>query len=177
MRYLGDFTIIGMFLGPETDSKTSPSESLMSPDIVRQVQRATQSASQVLGAKACFDANQKIGFVRKSQVLPATYVEAIGTHTLFMQDRGFGGTDCNGCCGGGCSTCTGVYTNACLAHDNCVSANGYFAMSCNRIFPAAVASTARAVGNGGCDPWDDWCRSGDGIPGHIVAPEQCPPGS
>lgn len=67
----------------------------------------------------------------------------------------FGDADCNGCCGPGCGGCSGYYTNACLAHDNCVG--NYGQTSCFNLLPAAIASLAEAVNNG----YGDWPPRGD----------------
>lgn len=48
--------------------------------------------------------------------------------------------DCQGCCGAGCWGCTGCYTNACDAHDNCVVIWGYTHPNCNGLLALAIAS-------------------------------------
>lgn len=68
---------------------------------------------------------------------------------ISQPQNGFGGNECNGCCGGGCWSCSGYYTYACLAHDNCVATLGQF--DCVGLFPAAAASLISAIENGGGD--------------------------
>jgi hypothetical protein len=48
--------------------------------------------------------------------------------------------ECHGCCGPGCWGCSGCYTAACLAHDDCVNENGYFTSACDVLAVVAVAS-------------------------------------
>jgi hypothetical protein len=47
---------------------------------------------------------------------------------------------CHGCCGPGCWGCSGCYTAACLAHDNCVNENGYFTSASDALAVIAAAS-------------------------------------
>ncbi len=46
--------------------------------------------------------------------------------------------ECSGCCGPGCWGCTGVYSDECLAHDNCVGVKG--PGRCHHLLPAAIWS-------------------------------------
>lgn len=55
--------------------------------------------------------------------------------------------DCHGCCGAGCWGCTNCYTNACLAHDNCVNDLGYFHPVCQALSTWAAASMVGCVVN------------------------------
>lgn len=63
-------------------------------------------------------------------------------------DPCYGGSDCNGCCGVGCTGCD-YYTYECLVHDNCVDTYGHAA--CMGTFPAAAGSLARAIRKGSGD--------------------------
>ena len=45
---------------------------------------------------------------------------------------------CQGCCGPGCWGCSGCYTNACMAHDNCVQIHGH--IYCLGLLDDAIAS-------------------------------------
>jgi hypothetical protein len=55
--------------------------------------------------------------------------------------------ECHGCCGPGCWGCSGCYTAACLAHDNCVNDNGYFTTACDALAVIAAASMVGCVVN------------------------------
>lgn len=89
---------------------------------------------------------------RKTAFVRATYQDNCPDPT----DGCFGGSECNGCCGVGCSSCTGYYTYECLAHDNCVNRYGHVA--CLGLFPAAASSLLRAIekGRGDWPPEDTW---------------------
>lgn len=94
-----------------------------------------------------------------AKLSPACFSPAVGTKKLVyvraIYQEGFGGPDCNGCCGVGCSSCSGYYTYECLAHDNCVSRYGQ--VSCVHLFAAAAASLLNAIekGRGDWPPADN----------------------
>lgn len=56
--------------------------------------------------------------------------------------------DCNGCCGPACWGCTGCYTGACEAHDNCVTVWGAQSPTCIALLAGAVASMCSQCGIG-----------------------------
>ena len=49
-------------------------------------------------------------------------------------------TNCCGCCGPGCWGCSGCWTEACLAHDQCVDEKGYIHPTCMVLLQAAIES-------------------------------------
>lgn len=63
-------------------------------------------------------------------------VKGKGLHARKAAPRG----PCHGCCGYGCLGCTGVYTPACYAHDQCVSQYGYWDPRCRALLAAAIYS-------------------------------------
>jgi len=85
---------------------------------------------------AAFAATDDATQLRK--MVQALYLEAPGdaryllalTAMVMVVDAGSGAQaqaadDCFGCCGPGCWGCTGCYTKACRAHDQCVKDHGH----------------------------------------------------
>lgn len=90
---------------------------------------------------AAFAATENATQLRK--MVQALYLEAPGesryllalTAMVMVVDAGAGapaqaGNDCFGCCGPGCWGCTGCYTKACRAHDQCVKDHGHLDIRC-----------------------------------------------
>lgn len=134
------FTLAGMLLGDEPSipsiapqSKTEPLHRLILAQTIRQPKNNLTKAVLACGTRKNFS-------IIKSIQNPDCPQPGDGC---------FGGPECNGCCGGPNCTCSGYYTNECLAHDNCVGHYGQVA--CLGVFPAAAGSLVRAIRDGG-----DW---------------------
>lgn len=136
------FILVGMLLGDEPVVSTLRSDEKPLNSLIWQ--SVAYSPPKSITAKS----NTKT--VTTNSLSKATKTDnKTGTVTVSQPQDGFGGNECNGCCGGGCWSCSGYYTYECLAHDNCVTSMGHPA--CVGIFPAAAASLIRAIENGGGD--------------------------
>lgn len=148
------FLVLAMLLGnePASSNYLEPQAVLLNDLVQTHVSYQTQKHHRkplLIKAFTKAPANKKITV---GDELESTL---LGTNRA-AQNRDFGGPECNGSCGVGCTGI--VYTNACLYHDNCVTDVGHAV--CLIYLPAAVASLGRAIANGGvCDPADDWCRT------------------
>ena len=106
-----------------------------------QAVKAFDRADAALAAEQLWPSLTSRGYPKNSPAMAALAANLTGYAAVPKEYFPVGGKSmCMGCCGPSCWGCTGCYTSACLAHDQCVARYGYLAARCYHILYLAALS-------------------------------------